>query len=97
MIGLPGLVVVLAAQAAIPVQGWNPLETRQDAWQRQQSQDHQFRQSNPSAINPRPQPLGDPRVPPPSGFNAFGQPQWNSPYGGSQSPGGSRGAEPWRR
>jgi hypothetical protein len=91
MISLPGLAVVLAAQAAMPAQGWNPLETLQDAWQRQQSQDYQHRQANPMGLNPRPEPLGDPRIPPPSNFNSMGQPQWNSPGGGQ------RPADPWRR
>lgn len=88
MIGA-AILMAVGLSAAQPVQDWRPFETREDAWRRQQSQDFQHRQANPMGVNPRTEPLGSSRVPPPSSFNSMGQPQWNST--------GQRPAEPWRR
>lgn len=91
------LTLLIVGNAPVAAQGWNPLETREDAWRRQQSQDYQFQRTNPNSLNPRTEPLGDQRIPPPSSFNSFGQPQWG---GGQPAPfgsGSSRPNETWRR
>lgn len=94
---LLAMALLISGVGSSAAQGWNPLETREDAWRRQQALDYQHQRANPLSVNPRREPLGDNRVSPPSGFNSFGQPQWG---GGQPQPFGSapgRSSDPWRR
>jgi len=59
---------VLLASPAIAQQSgvYNPLETRQQAYQRQQAEDYQYQQANPYSLNSRSMPLGESRITPSS-------------------------------
>lgn len=73
--------LVLAGQAAAQSSYRpSPLETREDAWRRQENERFEYRRDNPYSLAPGPsQRLGDPAIPPPTRYDNFDRPRWDQP------------------